>query len=156
MGLENRDYIRDSPPPPGYGHGPRGYWAVKYLIIANIAVFVLQMMTAEPRTLSTGGVTELLSLSLSNLFNIDPLQGFQIWRVVTYGFCHGGLMHILFNMFVLWMFGRNIEPVVGSREFLMFFLAGVVVSGLCHVGTQAIFKTPGVVGASGGVMAVVF
>jgi len=165
MGLENRDYIRDSRPPSGYGYGgsPGGFgssgnWAVKYLLMANIAVFILQLMTRAPgvRQLA-GGITEWLSLNLSNLINPDVTQGFQIWRLVTYGFCHGSFEHILFNMFVLWMFGRTVEPIYGSREFLWFFLTGVVVSGVCHVVMQAVVGTPsGVIGASGGVMAVVF
>jgi hypothetical protein len=55
-------------------------------------------------------------------------------------------------MLVLWMFGRHIEPIYGSREMLAFYLAGVVVSGLCHI----LISSAPVVGASGGVMAVVF
>jgi len=100
----------------------------------------------------TGGVTDWLSLNLGDLY-----PTFQIWRLVTYGFCHGSLPHIAINLFVLWMFGRNVEPVYGSREFLAFYLTGVVLSGLCHVGMQVVEQDPaGVIGASGGVMAVVF
>ncbi len=161
MGIESRDYIRENQPV--YGFTPRqgGLWAVKYLLIANIAVFLLQMMfkdaVAWRRGHLAGGLTEWLSLSLSNLLSEDLSSSFQIWRLVTYGFCHGSFTHILFNMFVLWMFGRIVEPIYGSREFLFFYLAGVVISGMCHVGMQAVTQQPsGVVGASGGVMAVVF
>ena len=147
MGIYSRDYIRERRPVEGFG-GASGLWAIKFLLIANIAVFVLQNL---PGALGNG-VTEWLSLSLSDL------KSFQIWRVVTYGFCHSpSITHIFFNLFVLWMFGRAIEPIYGSREFLALFLTGVVVSGLCHVGVQAIqHSSVGVVGASGGVMTVVF
>ncbi|GAB4160215.1 MAG: rhomboid family intramembrane serine protease [Planctomycetaceae bacterium] len=162
MGIESRDYIRDDDnrsytfrfgPPQG------GYWAVKYLLIANVVVFLLQLMTRDPvfAPQIVGGLTSWLSLNLSNIVNPDPTQGFQIWRLLTYGFCHGNFTHIFFNMFVLWMFGRVIEPIYGSREFLFFFLGGVLISGVCHVLMQAVQQNPaGVVGASGGVMAVVF
>jgi rhomboid family protein len=227
MGLENRDYIRESPPPAGFGIGPRGYWAVKFLLIANIVVFVLQLAGRNP---AASPVTQWLDLRLAQqvattvapadaaFYKIDlengrpprnvslPVQGaanapdipagtsvepvgvsyghytlvrwegryglvrteslsatvttsyWQLaWRLLTYGFCHGGFYHILFNMFVLWMFGRLIEPIFGSLEFLLFFLAGVVVSGLAHVGyILAMGTNIPAVGASGGVMAVVF
>ncbi len=160
MGLENRDYIRESSPRSGFGYRPTGdLWAVKYLIIANIAVFVLQMATATRNPGFPGlhgGVSDWLSLNLTNIVNPNPTQGFQIWRLLTYGFCHGGLMHLAFNMYALWLFGRLVEPIYGSREFLYFFLVGVLISGLCHIGVQAIDWSPaGVIGASGGVMAVV-
>ncbi|WP_339732605.1 rhomboid family intramembrane serine protease [uncultured Gimesia sp.] len=143
MGIESRDYLRHESGGGSYGsfRRPSGGWAIKYLIIANIAVFLLEMS----------------SPSILNFFALQRdavLPYFQIWRFVTYGFCHStaSLGHIFFNMFVLWMFGRMVEPVLGSREFLAFYLVGIVISGICHV---AISPNP-VIGASGGVMAVVF
>lgn len=162
MGLEDRDYIRESRPRSrsGYGGGSGPHlWAVKYLLIANIAVFVLQILTRQPgQPQLVGGITGWFSLHVNNLINpADPLRGFQFWRLITYGFCHGSFEHILFNLFVLWMFGRLVEPIYGSREFLLFYLAGVFVAGLCHVTVQLFDRQmPGVIGASGGVMAVVF
>ena len=79
------------------------------------------------------------------------------WRIVTYGFCHdkSNLLHIIFNMFILWMFGRLIESIYGRREFLWFFLAGVVASAACHLALQQLLgDVIPVIGASGGVMAV--
>lgn len=147
MGIYNRDYIRGSRPQRSLGQ-PGDLWAIKFLLIANIAVFLLQNLTVR----SPYSLGMWLSLNALDLF-----PSFQIWRLVTYGFCHGNLEHIAFNMFVLWMFGRVIEPIYGSREFLAFFLGGVIVSGMCHVAFQtAQGSEVGVVGASGGVMAVVF
>ena len=79
------------------------------------------------------------------------------WRIVTYGFCHdkSSPLHIIFNMFVLWMFGRLIESIYGRREFLCFFLAGIVASAACHLALQQFLgDVIPVIGASGGVMAV--
>lgn len=161
MGIESRDYIRDERPAFGFrGPASGNLWAVTFVLIANVAVFLLQNMTKHPLSPSghiRGGLTEWLSLSLWDPQNPSQLQLIQLWRVVTYGFCHANFQHILFNMYVFWMFGRIIEPIYGSREFLCFYLGGIVISGLCHVGMQAVQPgMGGVVGASGGVMAVVF
>jgi len=147
MGIHSRDYIRETRPP-GFSGGSSDQWAIKYLLIANIGVFVLQLMSRGPGS----GLTGLLSLSL------DDLQHFQLWRVLTYGFCHSPthLSHLLFNMYALWLFGRLLEPIYGSREFLAFYLTAIVVSGLCFVGVHATqAQSAPVIGASGGVMAVV-
>ncbi len=146
MGIENRDYVRRGSGG-NYGRGfgnPGDNWAINFLLIANVAVFILQNM-------DLGGVTDALELSLWDI------QHFQIWRLVTYGFCHGGIWHIAINMYVLWMFGRLVEPIYGSREFLAFYLVGIVISGLCHIGIQLVDGSLNpVIGASGGVNAVVF
>jgi len=143
MGIESRDYLRHESGGGNYNsfRMTSDGWAIKYLIIANIIVFVLQ--NTSPTILNA------FALQRDAVF-----PSFQIWRFVTYGFCHStaSLGHIFFNMFVLWMFGRSVEPILGSREFLVFYLIGVVISGICHV---AISGAP-VIGASGGVMAVVF
>lgn len=167
MGIYSRDYLRDEPArPSGFGFTPRGnLWALKYLLIANIAVFVLQMATqrVEPTQISTRDgqilVQRKLESSVTNAFSLDlaHLVGLQVWRLLSYGFCHGSAEHLAFNMFALWIFGRLIEPIYGSREFLAFYLTGVVISGLCHVLLQwAENSQAGVIGASGGVMSVVF
>jgi membrane associated rhomboid family serine protease len=70
---------------------------------------------------------------------------------VTYGFLHGNLTHIAFNMFGLWMFGRDLESLWGPRRFLTYYLICVVGAGLSQLLVAAlqggIYPT---VGASGG------
>ncbi|WP_417389937.1 rhomboid family intramembrane serine protease [Gimesia sp.] len=143
MGIESRDYLRHESGGGNYRSfgAPSGGWAIKYILIANIAVFLIEW--GAPTILN------YLALNRETLF-----PGFQIWRLLTYGFCHAldPITHIVFNMFVLWMFGRAVEPILGSREFLVFYLTSIAISGLCHIG---ISPNP-VIGASGGVMAVVF
>ena len=60
----------------------------------------------------------------------------EVWRLLTYAFCHErtGVLHILFNMIVLFWFGVTLETMYGQREFLLFYLTAAVVSGLAHVG----------------------
>ena len=77
---------------------------------------------------------------------------FMPWQLLTYGFLHGDLMHIGFNMFMLWMFGRELEVIYGPRRFLTYYLTCVVGAGFVQLvvaGVQgAIYPT---IGASGGV-----
>ena len=78
--------------------------------------------------------------------------GFQPWQLLTYAFLHGGLFHIAFNMFALYMFGSAIERVFGARRYLAYYLVCVLSAAIAQLLTAAItgavYPT---VGASGGV-----
>ncbi len=80
---------------------------------------------------------------------------FMPWQLVTYGFLHGNLTHIFFNMFGLWMFGRELEMLMGSKRFLTYFFTCVIGAGIIQLivaGSQGgIYPT---VGASGGVFGI--
>ncbi len=80
-----------------------------------------------------------------------------VWQLGTYALLHGGIWHLLMNLLGLWMFGGDVERVLGSRRFLWLFVAGVVGGGLAH--TVVVFFLGAafvpVIGASGGVLAVV-
>lgn len=58
---------------------------------------------------------------------------FLPWQLVTYGFMHGGFAHIFFNMFALWMFGREIEIRWGSTRFLFYYLFCVAGAGVLQL-----------------------
>lgn len=151
MGISNRDYYRESSSDGGghfSAHSPDGM--LKTLIVLCVVVFLGQVFTSTPNDFGilAGGLTSLFSLGDAEL------REFQLWRLITYGFCHGSVSHLVFNMLGLWIFGRMVEGVIGSRETLFFYLGGVVASGLCHVGAshwQGL--NAGVVGASGGIYA---
>ena len=111
-----------------------------WLLIINGLLFALQMATPY-------------SHALEDVFALWPLgSGFMPWQLLTYGFLHGGLMHIAFNMFMLWMFGRELELVFGPRRFLTYYLVCVVGAGLVQLLVAemqgGLYST---VGASGGV-----
>ena len=58
---------------------------------------------------------------------------FKFWQILTHMFMHGNLPHILVNMFALWMFGSSVESILGSKNFLFFYLTcglGAAVSQL--------------------------
>jgi membrane associated rhomboid family serine protease len=94
---------------------------VKYLLIANLAVFVAQALL--PQLWQLGAATPYLFWQ----------QGY-LWQPFSYMFLHAGLMHIGFNMLALWMFGAPLALLWGEKKFLRFYL-------LCGLGAGAIIVT---------------
>jgi membrane associated rhomboid family serine protease len=99
----------------------------------------------------------LLELSggapLVQWFALWPGRDFEPWQLVTYSFLHGGIGHIFFNMLGLYMFGADVERLFGTRFYLAYYFASVVVAGVTHMvitGLMGADATP-MVGASGGV-----
>ncbi len=113
---------------------------VKYLLIINIAVFVLQKISPQDFLVQWFGLSPQLAIFK-----------FHIWQFFTYMFLHGGVMHIFFNMLFLWMFGCEVERTLGSKEFLkLYFICGVG-AGILHL----IFSfNSTVMGASGAIYGV--
>jgi membrane associated rhomboid family serine protease len=93
-------------------------------------------------------------------FGLNPwgLNGFIVgpWQLVTYGFLHQGFLHIFFNLFILWMFGPDVERQWGTRYFLYFYFFCLVGAGLTNLGVIHIFNSPPAitVGASGAIYGV--
>jgi membrane associated rhomboid family serine protease len=115
------------------------------LIAANVAVYLLQM--TQPSLAVPFALWPLGASAASN-----GQVSFQVWQLLTYGFLHGGLVHLLFNMFALYMFGGALEQVVGSRRFTAYYLVSVLAAAVTQLLVMAlareIYPT---VGASGGV-----
>lgn len=114
------------------------------LLIANGLVFALQQMSAE-----------FMFINFALWPATDPRSPFMPWQLLTYGFLHGNTTHIFFNMFGLWMFGRDLEQVMGSQRFLIYFVVCVVGAGIVQLIVAAmqggLYPT---VGASGGVFGI--
>ena len=87
--------------------------------------------------------------------NAPGYPSFWPWQLVSYGFLHGGLSHIFFNMFALWMFGVQLENAWGSQRFGIYYFACVIGAGLIQllVVTMGATYHP-TVGASGGVFGI--
>ncbi len=68
-------------------------------------------------------------------FALWPLQSglFWPWQVVSYGFLHGSLMHLFFNMFGLWMFGSELERLWGRNRYAQFLLASLLAAALAQL-----------------------
>jgi len=76
---------------------------------------------------------------------------FRPWQLVTYAFLHGGLTHLAFNMFGLWMFGAELERVWGPRRMIQFYLVSVLVAAAAQLlVTGFLGSNAPTVGASGG------
>jgi membrane associated rhomboid family serine protease len=112
--------------------------AVKFLLIANTAVFFLQLFVPAGFLLFFGLVPALV------------WQDFYIWQLFTYQFLHGGLLHILFNMLALWMFGCDLERRWGSEFFLKYYFVSVVGGGILNTLLMPSQMVPSI-GASAGV-----
>jgi len=114
------------------------------LIVANVAIFLLQ--TSAPGIFGPFALWPLAAGGLSGGI------GFAPWQLVTYAFLHGGLLHLGFNMFALYMFGGPIEQVFGTRRYLVYYFVCVISAAL----TQLLFAalSGGIyptIGASGGI-----
>jgi rhomboid family protein len=97
---------------------------IKNLIIANVLIYIAQQ--------TFGNST---SFNIENVFALHAVQSvyFRPHQLVTYMFLHGGLGHIFFNMFALWMFGSTLENFWGSKRFLIFYMACGIGAGLFHL-----------------------
>ncbi|NLE37983.1 MAG: rhomboid family intramembrane serine protease [Pirellulaceae bacterium] len=84
---------------------------------------------------------------------LPPDRGEILLSLLTCMFLHGGLWHLLANMWFLWIFGNNIEDRLGHAPYLLFYLAGGLIGSACHWLIDPSSTTP-VIGASGAVAAV--
>lgn len=125
--------------PSAGGLFPRLTSAIKWLLIANVAVFILQWVV--------GGSTMFYKFGLVPRSILTDLY---IWQFVTYMFLHGGFFHIFFNMFVLWMFGSDLERQWGPKYFLKYYFACGIGAGIITF-LVTIYSTTPTVGASGAI-----
>ena len=115
-----------------------------YILIAvNLLIFLLSY---GPHRI--GPIVEPLR-PWAQPFMLNPEYPY-IWQFVTYAFLHGSLMHILGNMFFLYIFGNNVNDKLGNIGYICLYFGGAVFSALGH----AVLHTNPVLGASGAVAAV--
>ena len=97
--------------------------AIKVIVWSNIIIFLLKIISQNPSTLFFNPVVDLFGLSPSTVWP-------RIWQPFTYLFIHKDFLHVFFNMFVLWMFGSELESIWGRRSFLKYYFFTGVGSGL--------------------------
>jgi membrane associated rhomboid family serine protease len=113
--------------------------ATRAIIIVTVLVHILQFVIPD-------------GLAVFQLWPLGP--NFQPWQVITYAFMHSTqtLAHLFFNMFALFMFGRELEQYWGTKRFVLYYFASVLGAAATQLVTtwytQAEYPT---VGASGGV-----
>jgi membrane associated rhomboid family serine protease len=122
---------------------PRRTPYVNYAIIAaNVLIFLLEIQF-DPHT-GKMGLRPWVHFFM--LHAVWPSR----WQFVTYAFLHGGFLHIIGNMFFLYLFGNNVNDKLGNVGYLAFYLAGAVFSGIGHI----MVGGGDVLGASGAIAAV--
>jgi rhomboid family protein len=117
------------------------------LLIINGVIFALQQVRSPD-----------ISWFLLSNFGLWPLASefpnpdFGLWQVITYGFLHGSVPHIGFNMLMLWMFGRELELLMGPQRFFTYYMTCVIGAAAVQLIVAqlqgGIYPT---IGASGGV-----
>lgn len=132
--------------------------ATQYLILANVIVYGIQILN-QPGG-DSGAPLSALSIHAitwveNNFALITPPQVPQVfWQLISYMFLHGAWWHILFNMYVLWMFGHILERVWGFRRFMHYYFFTGIGAGLTTV-VAALMTGGGPsvnLGASGAIM----
>ena len=155
MGLYDRPYVREDAE-----WSPTGtHSMVTILIVINVAIFAIEALifqkpNSDPLDPRSPNV-------LIQWFGLDPnllREPWKIYQLLTYGFLHDPtkIFHVGWNMFGLWMFGRDIEQVYGRNEFLRLYLSFIVLSGLTWLIAENIQGMGGqpLIGASGAVTAI--
>jgi len=124
--------------------------AIKTILMANIAIFLLQIIMQNS---SLGGLLTAAGALWPIASNNQDGLTFQIWQPVTYMFLHGGFGHLFFNMFALWIFGAELENYWGTKQFFIYyFVCGV---GAALINLVATIGDPyPTVGASGAIYGV--
>lgn len=125
---------------------------VVILLTLNCTAFLLLMLSPVPVLENFA----LWPIAPSGQMHFDAHSPrFQLWQLVSYSFLHGGLVHILINMYVLWMFGTRIELAWGSKAFAIYYFVCVIGAGLVQLIVSSMSANTGTiyptVGASGGV-----
>jgi membrane associated rhomboid family serine protease len=134
FGIGNRQFLR-----------PQFSGVVRVLILVNVAVSVVQFLI--------GRLDPDLYNRINFFFGLVPslvLKRYYVWQLVTYMFLHGSFFHLLLNMFILWMFGAEVESRWGKAEFLRYYFLTGIGAGVVYI--LARFNSPiPTIGASGAV-----
>ena len=131
--------------------------AIRNIIIICTGVFLVQTLL---NLFSPDG-----ALWFEKVFGLVPLavvRGLRFWQPVTYLFLHGGILHLLFNMLFLWMFGSDLERTWGTHKFYVYFFVTGIGAGCINVLVKTLLHAFGVetglttvtIGASGAIYGV--
>jgi membrane associated rhomboid family serine protease len=130
-------------------------WITFALVAFNVVVFLYELGLGERAMLDLLAHTALLPARLSEALVGGSLReaGEASTTLVTSQFLHGGILHLIFNLWALWIFGDNVEDRLGPLRYLAFYLLCGVAAGLLHVAWQPESTVP-TVGASGAIAGV--
>ena len=143
--IEDRDYMRQ----PEFGErrwGPDFHWRWSWtmgLLVAYLVIFIAELIMG--RFFPERNFFGYLALSR------EGLEHGYVWQLLTYQFMHAGWLHLLLNCWAIYMFGRELEHLLGSRRFLALTFASGIVGGVFQVLTAMVWPAlfdGAVVGAS--------
>ena len=120
---------------------PKKIVVTNLLIVINVLVFFIAFVLS-------GANLSALNLLRYGGINATLVQNGEIWRLITGGFLHGGILHLLFNMYSLYIIGTQIENFVGKWKFLAIYFASMISASLmsCVINDSVVS-----VGASGAI-----
>ncbi|MEW6008335.1 MAG: rhomboid family intramembrane serine protease [Candidatus Omnitrophota bacterium] len=136
------------------------------LSVAGAAFPISDNITVKTRSYATKGIIVTCSLIfLLDLLLIDLVPTFSLiadkvlisrewYRLITNAFLHGGIFHLLGNMWFLWVFGRSVEDRLGWNNYLFLFVLGAIFSAVLFIATTNNKSIP-CVGASGTISAII-
>ena len=128
-----------------------GALVTKTLIAINVIVFLVNLAQGSSLGQTSGSLFEKGALFVSSPFYPGGLADGEWYRLITAAFLHGNLLHLGFNMFVLWYVGAPVEQAIGRGRFLALY----IVSGLAGSAGAIIFSPNAVtVGASGAIFGI--
>jgi membrane associated rhomboid family serine protease len=112
--------------------------AIKNIIFINAVIFLMQVLNQS-----------LEQVIFRNFALIPPdiIYRFKIWQLVSYMFLHADFWHIFFNMFILWMFGSELEREWGTKEFIKYYFITGIGAGVFNL----LLSSAATIGASGAV-----
>lgn len=151
MGIYDREYYREDDGYDGKSGRLLRTWVAR-IIALNVSIFVANYLFFPPSSHAPDWLTHLLTLDTQTLTH--PLSW---WRFLSYSLAHHDFSHLLFNMLALWIFGRPIENLRGSREFLAIYTVAALCGGLLWAVRHQFWGSgnAAVIGASGAVTALV-
>ena len=118
-------------------------WVTGTLVAANVAAFVWQMVSGQAQAVRTWGFTPAA-------FGFGHSGGDAALTLFTSMFLHGNLIHLASNLVYLWVFGNNVEDVLGPVRFVFFYLVAGLGAHFAHFVMNASSPLP-TIGASGAI-----
>ncbi len=125
---------------------------IKLLLLSNGIIFFLELSYAN----SLFSYFALWPLAPDYIQLASPqLQPFMFWQLISYSFLHGSMMHLLLNMYALWLFGVGLENLWGSKKFAIYYFVCVVGAAITQLLVQEMIgQFAPTIGASGGVFGI--
>jgi membrane associated rhomboid family serine protease len=125
----------------------------RLLIGVNAAVFVLESASGP------GFLANFALWPVGHFFvsQFESPVGFKVWQLITCGFLHANFLHLLINMYALWMFGSDVERAFGPRHYLTLYFASLLSSSVTQLLVVSMTTSSGVyptVGASGAIFGI--